>query len=272
MFLMQRRQTQPIKLIQCYPIVTCRIKLSWGYSLTLVYLDVCFLGKPAHVTVVGLANSTCTQYMIVRLVMKCVVDYNIHVHVWYMHPGFSCTSLMIPIIKHCLLVVVYEACVICPYTRQYNDVPLSSLEGIHCRHQYRLCVLLTAISVGKRCIIHVLVIYVKMCGAHGSEVIGVRPETRKTLVQAPLQFLDVCCTLRQGTLPTLCQCNQLKLGISICWELMDWCFIQGAQLGMSTSLLGLHNLNKDLTIVLAECYKKLSQQQNLKPNCQQQIE
>lgn len=34
--------------------------------------------------------------------MKCVVDYNIHVHVWYMymHPGFSCTSLMIPIIKH----------------------------------------------------------------------------------------------------------------------------------------------------------------------------
>lgn len=100
MFLMQRRQTQPIKLIQCFSIVTCRIKLSWGYSLTLVYLDVCFLGKPAHVTVVGLANSTCTQYMIVRLVMKCVVDYNIHVHVWYMHPGFSCTSLMIPIIKH----------------------------------------------------------------------------------------------------------------------------------------------------------------------------
>lgn len=40
----------------------------------------------------------------------------------------------------------------------------------------------------RECIIHVLVtgIYVKMCGAHGSEVIGVRPETRKTLVQAPL--------------------------------------------------------------------------------------
>lgn len=111
-----------------------------------------------------------------------------------------------------------------------------------------------------------------MCGAHGSEVIGVRPETQRTLVQAPLQFLDVCCTLRQGTLPTLCQCNQLKLGISICWELMDCCFIQGAQLGMSTSLLGLHNLNKDLTVVLAECYKKLSQQQNLKPNCQQMNE
>lgn len=27
-----------------------------------------------------------------------MVDYSIHV--WYMHPGFSCTSLMIPIIKH----------------------------------------------------------------------------------------------------------------------------------------------------------------------------
>lgn len=97
--------------------------------------------------------------------------------------------------------------------------------------------------------------------AQRSLVLGQKP--KKTLVQAPLQFLDVCCTLRQGTLPTLCQCNQLKLGISICWELMDCCFIQGAQLAMSTSLLGLHNLNKDLTVVLAECYKKLSQQQNL---------
>lgn len=37
----------------------------------------------------------------------------------------------------------------------------------------------------RECIIHVLVIYVKMCGAHGSEVIGVRPETQKDTGSSP---------------------------------------------------------------------------------------
>lgn len=61
-----------------------------------------------------------------------------------------------------------------------------------------------------------------LSGAHGSVVMGVMPVTKRSLVQTPLWSLEVvCCAPRQGTLSTLSQSTQLKLGTGLCWKLIN---------------------------------------------------
>lgn len=62
-----------------------------------------------------------------------------------------------------------------------------------------------------------ILVHFSSCGAHDSVVKGIRPVTQRSLVQTLLWPLDgVCCTLRQGTLPTLSQSTQLQLGTDQC--------------------------------------------------------
>lgn len=67
---------------------------------------------------------------------------------------------------------------------------------------------------------NITVDYSPPSGVHGSVVIGVKPKTKRSLVQTLQWSLDVVYyALRKGTLSTLAQSTNMTLGTGLCWEL-----------------------------------------------------